>query len=303
MKRNSILRSVITAILCILLIPLLDGQKPVIVNSESVTFSNGQYDGFTLVIPEVSYDEAAKAWIKVLEKGSKSKVVIENGEYSIQEAQISDIREQPLSVFSILSMKDSSILVKVAFEIDSNVFISRGQSEKEFAQATQFLFEFGKEQYTNLAEKELKAEEKTQNSLEKELESLQNAKTRLEKTIVDEEVNILGYNDKITLLKQDAQNLNNKIGVEKNTLMNLSDEEAIKAKESDIKDLEKSKDKVLKEIENLQKDIVESNAKIDRSKLDIESNIRDQSAKMAEIDKQKVNVSKAKNKLDAILNF
>ena len=303
MKRNSILRSVITAILCILLIPLLDGQKPVIVNSESVTFSNGQYDGFTLVIPEVSYDEAAKAWIKVLEKGSKSKVVIENGEYSIQEAQISDIREQPLSVFSILSMKDSSILVKVAFEIDSNVFISRGQSEKEFAQATQFLFEFGKEQYTNLAEKELKAEEKTQNSLEKDLRSLQNAKTRLKKTIVDEEVNILGYNDKITLLKQDAQNLNNKIGVEKNTLMNLSDEEAIKAKESDIKDLEKSKDKVLKEIENLQKDIVESNAKIDRSKLDIESNIRDQSAKMAEIDKQKVNVSKAKNKLDAILNF
>ena len=45
-------------------------------------------------------------------------------------------------------------------------------------------------------------------------------------------------NDKITGLRQDAQNLNNQIGQEKSILINLEDEEAKKEKEAQIKNIE-----------------------------------------------------------------
>jgi hypothetical protein len=281
----------------------LSGQKPIIVADKQIKFSHGEYPGFELTIPEVAFEDVSKSWIKKIEKGTKSKVTTNNGEFTIFGAQIDEIYPDPINIYSSLSSRDSLVLLNVTIELKPKEFVSRSQSIKEFNKAKTYLFEFGKEHYAEVAKEQLKTEEKKLKDLEKDLGSLQNNKAKLEESIVGEEKQIQENNDEIPILKEKAQNLNTQIGSENSVLVSLKDEEAIKEKEKYIKDLEKEKEKSLKEVENLQKKIVASNDAINRAKLEIETNLRDQSAKQAEIDLQKQVVNKADNKLNTILNY
>lgn len=299
----SSLNKPLTGILVLFLTINLAGQQPIMLTDKQINFKHGEYPGFELTIPEVAYEDVSNEWIKKIEKGTKSKTTIDEGELTIFGAQIYDIYSNPINIYSLLSTSNSSVLLGVAIELKPKEFVSKSHSEQEFAKVKTYLFEFGKELYANLAKEELKTEEKKLRDLEKDLGSLQNEKTKMEKLIVGKKNLIVESNDKIAGLKQDAQNMNNQIGLEKTVLMSLEDEEAIKEKEAQIKDIEKEKEKAFKEIDNLQKKIVESNAAIDRANLDIETNLRDQSAKVAEIDLQKQAVNKAENKLNTILNY
>ena len=299
----SSLNKPLTGIVVLFLTMNLTGQQPIILTDKQINFKHGEYPGLELTIPEVAYEDVSKAWTKKIEKGTKSKVTVEEGECTIFGAQIDEIYVNPINIYSILGSGDSSVILEVTIETKPKEFVSKSQSGEEYAKVKAYLFEFGKELYADLAKKELKTEEKKLRDLEKDLESLQNNKTKMEKLIVEKKNNIVESNDKIAGLKQDSQNLNDQIGQEKSILINLVDEEAKKEKEAQIKDLEKEKQKALKEIDNLQKKIVDSNSTIDRTNLDIETNLRDQSAKVAEIDLQKQAVSKAENKLNTILNY
>ncbi len=299
---NLLCKSLSVSVILILTINL-QGQKPVIVTDKQIKFSHGDYPGFELTIPEVAYENVSKAWIKKIEKGTKSKTTVDAGEFTIFGAQIDEIYPSPINIYSLLSSVNSSVILAVTIELKPKEFVSKSQSEQEFDQVNTYLFEFGKELYADLAREELKTEEKKLKDLEKDLESLQNEKTKMEKLIVDKKNLIVESNDKITGLKQDVQNMNNQIGLEKTVLISLEDEQAKKEKEIQIKNIEKDKEQALKEIDNLQKKIVDSNAAIDQANLDIGTNLRDQSVKVAEIDIQKQAVSKAENKLNTILNY
>lgn len=303
MKKSDFFKTQIIGVIILLLVTSLYGQKPIEFEETQVTFKHGEYPGFRMVVPEVGYEAITKDWTKKIEKGTKSKIIIEDGEYSLFGAQIDEIYENPINIYSILSTQDSAVLIEVTVELKPKEFISREQSEKEYALARNFIFNFGKEEYASVAKEELKEEEKDLKDLERDLSSLQNAKTKLEKSIVEENSNILQYNDKIALLKQDAQNINDQLGKEKPILLSIKDEEAKKVKEAEIKNLEKDKDKALKDVANFQKKIVGSNSSIEHAKLDIETNLRDQSTKTAEIDEQKQVVTVAINKLNTILNY
>jgi len=195
------------------------------------------------------------------------------------------------------------VVFDVAFEMKPKEFLSREQSEKEYALVMDFLKQFGKDEYTIVATDQLKQEEKKLSTLEKELSSLQNAKAKYEKTIVSNQNDILKYNDEIDLLKQDATQLNELIGKEKQTLLTLEAGETRDAKENQIKGLEKDKKRVMKEIESLQKKIVDSNSDIHIAELDIESNVNEQLAKTGEVDQQKLVVGKSTTKLNTIMTY
>jgi hypothetical protein len=278
-------------------------QKPIVVEEIQCNFSHGDYPGLSLIIPEAKYDDVAKEWTKRLEKGTKSGLTVENGEYSIFGAQIADISENPINVYSILRAQDSAVQMDVAIELKPKEYLSRSQSEREFALVKDYLYQFGKEEYTQVANNQLKEEEKKLKSLEKELESMQNDKTKLEKDIVEENNDIVSHEDKIEMMKTDASNLNDQIGQERKTLLGLKDEEAKKLKEDQIKDLEKEKKKVLKEVENFQKKIVDCKSNINTAELDIESNLNAQLTKTGEIDAQALIVQSAINKLNTIMSY
>jgi hypothetical protein len=302
MKKETIKRMYLLGISLSLIIPLF-AQKPIEIEEIQCTFSHGEHPGLSLTIPEAEYDDVAKEWTKRLEKRTKSKITIENGEYAIFGALIPEISENPLNVYSILRSQDSAVVLDVSFEIKPKEFLSREQSEKEFALVRDHLFQFGKEEYSDVANEQLKEEEKKLRTFEKELSSLENEKSKLEKSIVEENNNILGNNDKIELLKADASLINEKLSEGKAELLKLNDEEMKKTKESQLKELEKNKKQVLKDIENLQKKTVDSESNIHTAELEIESNVNDQLAKIEEIDKQKLVVEAATNKLNTIMSY
>jgi DNA repair exonuclease SbcCD ATPase subunit len=281
----------------------LFAQKPIEVKEITCKFSHGEYPGVSLVIPEAKYDDIAKEWTKRLEKGTKSALTIDKGEYSIFGAQIQEISENPVNVYSILHSQDSAVLLEVSIELKPKEFLSKAYSEQEYAHVHDYLFQFGKEEYTNVANGQLNEEENKLKALEKELSSLQNAKSKLEKDIVEENNNILNYEDQIELLRSDASNLNEQIGQERKTLLGLKDEEAQKVKEKQIKDLEKDKDKMLKDVENYQKKIVDSKSNINTAEMDIETNINEQQAKTGEIQVQKRVLEGATIKLNTIMSY
>ena len=281
----------------------LYAQKPIVVEETQCKFKHGEHPGFRLIIPETSYDAVAKTWTKKVEKRTKSKVVIEDGEYSIFGAVLIEISETPVNVYSVIRSQDSVVVFDFAFEMKPKEFLSREQSEKEYALVMDFLKQFGKDEYTIVATDQLKQEEKKLSTLEKELSSLQNAKAKYEKTIVSNQNDILKYNDEIDLLKQDATQLNELIGKEKQTLLTLEAGETRDAKENQIKGLEKDKKRVMKEIESLQKKIVDSNSDIHIAELDIESNVNEQLAKTGEVDQQKLVVGKSTTKLNTIMTY
>lgn len=302
MKKESVQRMFFAGIVLFLAFPLF-AQKPIEVTEIQCKFSHGEYPGFSLTIPETNYEAIAKSWTKSLEKRTKSSIIVENGEYSIFGALMPEITEDPLNVYSILRSQDSAVVIDVSFELKPKEFLSRAQSEKEFALISDHLYQFGKEEYIKVAEDQLKDEEKILKTQEKELNSLQDEKSKLEKSIVEENNDILNNTDKIDLLTRDASFLNEKIGEEKAELLKLDDEEMQKTKESQIKELEKNKKKVLKDIEDLQKKNVDSKSDITTAEMDIETNVNNQLAKTDEIERQKLVVEKATIKLNTIMNY
>ncbi len=281
----------------------LFAQKPIGFEEMQCVFSHGEHPGYRLTIPEADYDVITKSWIKRLEKGTKSKIVIEGSEYSIFGARISEISENPLNIYSAIRAQDSTIILETSIEVKPKEFISKANSEEEFNKVKDYLYQFGKDEYTEIADNQLKEQERKLNTLEKDLSSLENTKSRLEKDIVEEQNEILGCNDKIELLKSDASTLNNQIGDENEILLGLKDDEAKKTKEAHIKDLEKNKKKVINEIESLQKKIIDCKSDIHTAELDIESNINSQKVKQSEIGQQNIVVERATAKLNTIKSY
>jgi len=76
-------------IVMVVLVPVIKAQKPIVVNSHKFILTGKEYSGVTVSIPQVEFETVKNEWIKLLEKGTKSKVKeAENGEISIFGAYI-----------------------------------------------------------------------------------------------------------------------------------------------------------------------------------------------------------------------
>lgn len=294
----------ISLTLCIALLSMgLYAQKPLLLVEEEIEFRHGSYNGLSLTIPEVGYNTIEKDWTKLLEKGTKSKIQVEDGEHTIFGAQLDDISKEPINVYSTMINVDTSIILKVTFELKPKEYLSKETTPFEYTQAKLLLFNFGKDLYMELAKEEFKEQEKNLRQLERELESLYNEKNKLEKAIVNDQNDITEYSDKIAMLQQDAENLNNQLVRENETLLELEGNEQRLAKEKEIDNIEKDKEKALKAIESLEKKIPSRKSSIERAKLDIETNIKEQAAKISAIEIQKPISNEAERKLNTIESY
>jgi hypothetical protein len=259
------------------------------VSETQISYQGSKINGFISSIPYAKPDDVKKAWIKTIEKGTKSKVK-ENGSYdiSIADAELDDITDSLLNVYSMIETKDTMIYLHAAFEIGYDEYISSSSYSSEAQLVRLFLFEFAKEQYVEVIEEEFKEEEKKLKGLEKELNQLVRDKVKLEKSIEDFNNDILVANDEIRGFEYDSQVKQNEINEQKVKVGSISpsNKEALKEAESFLKDLEKEKKRIFRSIEKNQKDIVGYNSKINQAKLDIQTNINEQSKKRNEIQKQ-----------------
>jgi Mg2+ and Co2+ transporter CorA len=263
-------------------------QKPITINESKIDLKHGTIPGFMLTIPEVSYETVNESWIKSLEKGTKSKVQNDMGEFSIFGAIIKEIAPTPINVYGYVKDKDSVTVLTAVFELKKDEYVTSETQSEKYVKAKEYLFLFAKDLYLNLAKDELKEEEKKLNKMENDLSSLENDKNKLEKMIQSNNASIGSINDELVILRTNLSSLNSELLIQTNQLNTMEEGVAKEEKKKYIDDLDKRIKKTNKEIESNEKKIVDLRSEIEKAQVDsIPENLKEQQRVKTDINQQK----------------
>lgn len=158
-------------------------QKPILIYDGSFELGGNHYPGIHVTIPEVSFEEVQKNWIKTMESGTKSKAVYDKGNWTLFGANISSVSPTPLNLYSRIENQDSLVRLLVAMELRKDDFVQKGIHDAELASAKEYLKQFARDQYLDIVKAQLKAEEKKLKEVEGDFRSYGKQQNRLERTI------------------------------------------------------------------------------------------------------------------------
>jgi hypothetical protein len=297
--KTLILSVVLTLISCAWSI----AQKPIIMSEDSLKIGNGMLPAISVIIPEVQYDKTLKNWTKLLETGTKSKLMTENSEMSILGAILKTITPNAINVYSVLNDRDSALYLAAAFELKKDVYISRSTGEADFSKAKDFIFEFAKEQYIGLASDELKAEENKLKDLEKELSSIERDQSGMVKSIRKSNRIINSEREKLVELNTQLTTLTQRIADERILYTTMDEGLAKDEKDKVLKSLEKERKKLTRSIASSEKKISKAEGAIKKANNDIPRNDRIQEKYNEEIRAQEAVVQRFTDKLNTIKGY
>jgi chromosome segregation ATPase len=254
-------------------------------------------------IPEVDYDKTMKVWIRDLRSGTKSKVITENNEMTIFGAKIKAISPNPINIYSKLVRLDSMLQLFVSFEKKKDLYVVRSSGDADYTKAQDYLKEFAKNQYIDVAKDQAAAEEKKLRDLQKELSSLENEKSRMLKSIQSNDASILSEKDNITIQNNELNTVSAALVEQNNLLATTEAGPAQKEKADQIKDLEKRKKKALNSVESSQNKINRANSDIDKDNNEIPRNERMQEKVREQIIQQEAVYQRYADKLKRIKSY
>ena len=278
----------------------MNAQKPIIISEDSVLIGSSLHPGLIVTIPEVDFDRTLKNWIKEQESGTKSKVVTENGEMSIFGAIRKDLSPNPINIYSTLLNRDTLQLLMVCIELKKEQYIEPSAGDIIMTAARNFLKDFAKNQYIDFIKEEVAAEEKKLRELENELNGLQKNESRTKKGAQSNKNNIRDEQDKLIVRNNELNLLSTEIISQNNLLISMEAGPGREAKASQIKELEKRKNKLQREIQSSENKINKSKSKIDQADRALPRNEDDQQRMNARIEEQEAVVRKFMDKLNAV---
>lgn len=281
----------------------INAQKPVIVSEDSLKIGNSLIPGLSVTIPEADYDKALKAWMRDLQAGTKSKVNTENGEMQILGAKIKEISKNAISVYSKLERLDSMLILYASFETSKDQYITSVTVEPEFSKVQNFMKDFAKNQYIEVAKEQADAEEKKLKDLQKELSSLDNEKSRMQKGIQNDNSSIASEKENITIQTNELNTVSAAIVEQNGLLASMEEGPAKKEKEAQIKELEKRKKKAQNSVESSEKKIGKADSDIDQATGDIPRNERIQEKVKEQIIAQEAVYQRYADKLKKIRSY
>jgi hypothetical protein len=275
-------------------------QKPIIVTEDSMAYGTNKYPGFVVSIPEVNYDRTLKEWTKELQSGTKSKVVNENGELSIFGAIIKDISPTPINIYSKLLNKDSLLNLLVSIELKKDQYVERATGDAELTATKAYLNKFAKNQYIDFIKDEVQVENKKLNDLKSDLNSLQNEKSKLQKSIQSNRTTINSERDNIVLQNTELTKLTAEILTQNNQFTSMEEGAAKEEKASYIKDLEKNKKKIMRDIESSENKVSKANNEITDAERDIPKNEANQDIAREKVSQQEAVLKRYEEKLNNV---
>jgi len=281
----------------------IKAQKPVLVSEDSLKIGKGRLPGLSVIIPEVNYEKTLKIWIRELESGTKSKIVTENNEMSIFGAKIKEVSPNPVNVYSKMTNLDSALKLNVSFEVKKDQYIERASGETDLIKAKNYLKEFAKNQYINLAKDQADAEDKKLRDLQRELSSLEKEKSRFQKSIQSENTSIVTEKDNIAIQNNELASVSAEI-IEQNKQLGSMEEGTTKKEKTDyINGLEKRRKKVQSSIESSENRINKANNEIDKANAEIPRNDKMQEQVNEKIEKQQTVYQIFENKIKNIKTY
>ncbi|MGE5348804.1 MAG: hypothetical protein ACM3NP_05940 [Actinomycetota bacterium] len=296
MKRSCILLCFVS----LLAAPGLNGQKPIKVIEDSVQFGNYLYPGFNVTIPEADYDRVLKNWVKSQETGTKSKVQTENGEMTIFGALVKQITPAPVNIYSRLMNEDTLTRLLVAIELKKDQYVEPASGDIQLTTAKNFLKEFAKDQYIDFIKDELAAEEKKLRDLKQELGGLESSKARSQKTARKKRNTVNDEQEKLLVKNNELSLLANEIIIKNNEMMAMPVGPGRDAMSSQIRELEKRRKSLQREISKGESRIRKAKSDIDQADRAIPRNEDEQDAIKARIEAQQAVVQKYVDKLNTV---
>lgn len=280
----------------------LNAQKPVTVKESDIQFKHGSIPGFIVTIPEVPKKTIEDAWVKILEKGTKSTVQRDFEEMTIFGAIIKDVAGGPINVYSYIKQStDSVVTLAVAFELKKDEYLTSASRDFEAGKTKDFLFKFAKDHYLELAKDQMQVEEKKLRKIENNLSSLQNEKNRLERKVQSDTTSITETKQELVVLRANLESLNSEHATQSEQLNAMSNGAAKDEKRKYIADLDKRIKKTNNDISANEKKLATLNADLDTAKtISIPNNIKEQEQVTIDLYKQKVITDFYINKFNTI---
>jgi hypothetical protein len=295
----------ISTLLVLALVPFLGikAQKPLFVFEDSLQFGNSRFPAISVTIPEVDYNKTLKAWIKDLETGTRSKVITENRDMSIFGARIKNLSPNPVNVFSRLMNLDTILQLTVSYELKKDQYIEVSTGEAELNRAKNYLKDFAKNQYIDLAKSQADAEERKLRDLQRELSSLETQNTRFNRSIQTNNNLIAREKENIIIQNNELNSVSVAMTEHNNELINIEAEAAQKEKMDLVKELENRKKKALKSIESSEKKINKATNAINKATREMPRNERIQNSIKDQIAQQEAVYQKFADKLKTIRSY
>jgi DNA repair exonuclease SbcCD ATPase subunit len=277
--------------LCLISLNVIMAQEPIEISEDTLGFGSNSLPALSVIIPEVEFEKTMKNWVKTLESGTRSKVVTENGEMSIFGARIKSISDDPVNVYSKLIYQDQGLNLKSAFEIKKDQYVDKSSGSDDFPKARDYIFNFAKDQYVEVVSEQVKTEQKKLSDLKKELASFERDQAKLERTMRANHTTIASEQNKLTALNNELESISGTITEDSSQPAGMG---AAEIKKDYVKDLEKQRNKTLKEIESSEKKIRKAEREIEEARREIpkavsnQDDIRDQVAEQEAVVKQYV---------------
>ncbi|GEM_PF-242206 len=278
-------------------------QQQIVVSEDSLKIGSSLLPCFLVNIPEAKYEDVLKAWTRELESGSRSKVHTENGEMQILGGKIKDISKEAINVYSKIERFDSMLVLYATFETRKDQYITNSSGDPKYVKTRDFLKDFAKKEYIDVAKSQADAEAGKLRGLEKELSSLEKEKSKMGKSIETNKRTIISEKENIILLNNNVQITDASIVRNDSLMLSMVDETMKKEQEKQKQQLERSKRKALKSIEKSEKKISKLNEKIEKATRDIPQNERMQDMVRLQIAKQQEVYQKFMDKLKTIKSY
>jgi predicted nucleic acid-binding Zn-ribbon protein len=292
------MKKIFSLLSAIFILPCLYSQQPIRVYEDSISYGKNKYPGVVVTVPEANYEQLQKDWKKELEARTKSKVVIENGEWSIFGANTKNLSPTPVNLYGTLIKMDSLVELRAAVELKKDVFIEKQSSE--MLKLETYLRDFAKNQYIGTASSQLKVEEDTLRQLKKKLSDYEKSESNLKDDIKSSEKSIKEEEDNISALNSELETLSAEIDNQNTQFTSMADGPVKDDKAKYIKDLDKKKKKLGNDIESSQKKIKKANKTIEDAQNEIPGKQSQQEEVKKKIAAQELVVQKYEKKLAAI---
>jgi prefoldin subunit 5 len=268
-------------------------QNPIVVSEEELTLGDSNVNGYTVTIPEVSYEQTLKNWIKYLESGTRSKVVQKGNNLSIFGAKVKPLSENPVNVYSIVTNDNSGVKIQTAMEMERDNYAG----STEYANARKYIFDFAKDQYVAVVNDQLKEEERKLRDLNSDLKSLENDQGKMERstasareTIEEERQRLADLNSSLAALSPQQYQGGDSAQF---TGMGAASPEA-------VKDLEKERKKINRDIRSTENSIEKAERDIRESERELPGNLSKQEDARRLVDEQEEVVEFHRQKLETI---
>jgi cytochrome oxidase Cu insertion factor (SCO1/SenC/PrrC family) len=285
----------------ILIFTSAKAQKPITLTPDSAKIGNSRVPGFSVTIPEIKPEALKASWIKTIEKGTKSKAVVENNDITVFGAVIPNYDGGAVNIMSKATDRDSLCSLFVSFETKPDVYISK--DSPEYDRLSKFLKKFAKDQYIVVAKNQLTAENDKLSELEKQLKSERKSTDKFRKNIQSAEVSIEAERDKISSYEKEIEVTNSSIESSSSVISSMDEGDGKKAKKSELKKLENKKKGLLKSINSSENKISKANTAIEDNNSNIvlkEATLKDLNERIVQ---QKLVVTRFETKLNTIENY